>query len=343
MVVKKHHQLKYKILHASLYTAAVTVFLIFSFGLFFRYSNRNQPTEVGVSFSLKQAANFELDPQSTLQSLTSTAGFKKLRLMSYWDIHEPSRNNYDFSELDWQFEQARASGATVSLAIGQRQPRWPECHAPEWAEILPDQEYYSQLQSYIAQVIERYSNHPNLVSYQYENEAANRLFGECRELNKQEFVAGYNLVKSLDADTPVIVNVSNTAGIPMREPIGDAVGFSIYKTAHFNSFGFGVQWHYWYVPTWWHGFRAQLIESLHNTPTFAHEVQAEPWGPRNIWDMSESEQLDYMSLSDVQKNVEFTRRSGLAEQYVWGGEWYVWRALRYDDTQFLDYFKLLNR
>jgi hypothetical protein len=86
----------------------------------------------GVSFSLKQCRNFGLDPQQTLSWLIRQ-GWRRFRLMSYWDEHETTRGQYDFSELDWQIQRIEKAGGQVSLCLGVKQPRWPEYHWPSWA------------------------------------------------------------------------------------------------------------------------------------------------------------------------------------------------------------------
>ena len=95
------------------------------------------PQTFGVSFSIKQCRNFGIDPRQCLRWLINDAGFRRFRLMSYWDEHEKSPGEYDFSERDWQLEEARNNGCLVTLCVGVRQPRWPENHWPQWAWELP--------------------------------------------------------------------------------------------------------------------------------------------------------------------------------------------------------------
>jgi hypothetical protein len=91
------------------------------------------PTQFGVSFSIKQCRNFELDPKQTLHWLIREAGFRRFRLMSYWNEHEKQPDQYDFTELDWQVKMVAQAGGEITLCLGARQPRWPESHWPDWA------------------------------------------------------------------------------------------------------------------------------------------------------------------------------------------------------------------
>ena len=68
--------------------------------------------------------------------------FHYVRLSAQWDQIEKKKGEYDFNDLDWFMGEADKRGAKVALAVGQKVPRWPECHAPEWAKNLPDEEYF---------------------------------------------------------------------------------------------------------------------------------------------------------------------------------------------------------
>src|SRR5262249_2552696 len=120
----------------------------------------------------------------------------------------------------------------VSLAIGLRQPRWPECHSPAWAKVdtTPESDWYPELQSFIAAVVARYKDNPALESYQLENEFFLTAFGRCTNFNRQRLINEYGLVKGIDSTHPIIVSRSNNAiGFPIGEPTPDEFGVSVYK------------------------------------------------------------------------------------------------------------------
>ena len=70
-----------------------------------RTSRIIDPSDFGVSFSLKQCSSFDIDPEETLRWLVAQ-GFRRFRLMSYWNEHEKEPKKYDFSALDWQIDMA---------------------------------------------------------------------------------------------------------------------------------------------------------------------------------------------------------------------------------------------
>src|SRR5688572_19379132 len=60
---------------------------------------------IGVSFSEKRSKELGLDWKANYTALLDDMHIQTFRLMSYWDLHEPVRGQYDFSTLDWQVEE----------------------------------------------------------------------------------------------------------------------------------------------------------------------------------------------------------------------------------------------
>jgi hypothetical protein len=181
----------------------VTILLGGMYGIarWYIHGASNQPQVIGASFIPDYASSLGLDPQQTLDAMLNELGVRHLRLTSYWSTAEATQGTYDFSQLDWQFAKAEKAGAKVSLSVGLRQPRWPECHAPSWVDTTqPSSQWHPQLENYITEVVKRYQNSPALESYQIENEFFLRGFGECHNFERERLVREYNLVKKLDPD-----------------------------------------------------------------------------------------------------------------------------------------------
>jgi hypothetical protein len=294
--------------------------------------HQGEPYKLGVSFSLKYARELGVDWQSTFTALMDEMGVRRLRLMSYWDDIERVRGEYRFEQLDWQFREAEARGAKVSLAIGLRQPRWPECHAPEWAKELERNNYNEwrrELDEFIVAVVNRYKDSPALISWQLENEALNTAFGICHDHDRQRLEDEFQLVKRHDQRVPVMVSVSNEFGLPLGKPKGDIVGFSVYKRVFENRF---LKTYFNYpLPARWHGVRAAIVERYLGQPVVIHELQAEPWGPDQTWNLTIEEQNKSMDAKRVKKHADYAMRSGIREMYFWGGEWWYWRKHKLGD------------
>ena len=297
-------------------------------------SSTKLPIVAGVTFSAKYSRELDLDPRAVLTALINDLGIRHYRLMSYWDIHEPTDGTFDFSELDWQMKMAEESGSKVTLAIGLRQPRWPECHTPGWAKSLPDADKRIKLYEYMTKTIERYRNSPALESYQLENEALNTAFGECHDFDRARLVYEYNLVKGLDANHPIIISVSNEFGIPIGAPRGDKVGFSIYHRVYDAHVTHG---YYEYpIPAWYHGLRAATIERLTHRQTIIHELQAEPWGPKATKDLSIEEQNKSMDAANLLGRYGYAKATGIRQFDFWGAEWWYWRMTQKNDPSLWD-------
>lgn len=280
----------------------------------------------GVTFSIKQCRNFGLDPAEALDWLLDK-GFRRFRLMSYWNEHELHPDEYDFSLLDAQIDQIENRGGIITLCLGARQPRWPENHWPQWAWQADKATRSAALLKYIEVVVNRYKNRTCIISYQLENEALLKAFGEKPEVDRVRLRQEYNLVKRLDPSRPVIMSTSTSWGVPVRQPIPDIVGFSYYRIIH-GKHGYSRAFH---TPLL-HRTRKYLIDQLLNRPVFIHELQCEPWGPTAIWNMDNAEQARSMSPAHIKRNIELAKRIKAYPIDLWGGEWWYWRHLQGDDT-----------
>ncbi len=284
------------------------------------------PECFGVSFSLKQCRNFGIDPHETLDWLTAQ-GWRRFRLMSYWNEHEKQPGEYDFSQLDWQIAAVAKAGGVVTLCLGVKQPRWPEYHWPKWTLKLGKQEKREALLQYVRTVVERYKNNPTIISWQLENEALLQGFGERINIDRGRLRTEYALIKQLDPNRPIIMSTSNGWGLPVRSPRPDIVGFSCY----FRLYSHG-RYHSTLQPPVLHRARKRLLQAMQDRPVFIHELQCEPWGPTAIWKMSKDEQYKSMSPTQIQHNIAAAKAINAYPIDLWGAEWWYWRHLHGDNT-----------
>jgi hypothetical protein len=282
----------------------------------------------GVSFSIKQCRNFQIDPADALDWLIEEAGFRRFRLMSYWNEHEKQPGKFDFSALDAQIERVAKAKGVITLCLGNRQPRYPENHWPDWAWEAPKDQRTAALLNYVATVVERYKDNPAIISYQLENEALLTYFGERNEVDHKRLRDEFALVKRLDPSRPVIMSTSSAIGIPIRRPIPDIVGFSIYKiTYKYKKKKYETSPHF----AFYDRLRALLIRIIWRRPSFIHELQLEPWGPTEIWKMTPEQQDESMGPKQIAINVKLGKDTRLYPIDLWGGEWYYWRTTKLND------------
>ncbi|MBI4119635.1 MAG: EamA family transporter [Parcubacteria group bacterium] len=91
-----------------------------------------RPIAWGITFSQKFSRELGLNWKENYEAILNDLNAKHLRLIAYWDLIEPEDGKFDFADLDYQIRRAEENGAEIILVIGQKVPRWPECHYPEW-------------------------------------------------------------------------------------------------------------------------------------------------------------------------------------------------------------------
>lgn len=300
----------------------------------------------GVSFSKKYADELGVNWKENYTALLDDLKFRDFRLMSYWDVGEPEKGKYEFADLDWQMDEAHKRGAKVSLGLGLRQPRWPECHRPHWLSTLDKAQQEEALFDYIEVVVKRYKTHPALLSYQLENEAVNSWFGECTaaDIDKERLEREYAHVKKLDSEHPVWMSLSDQHGLPLGEPTPDKYGYSVYRVVWNDKSGPFEFYLTYPTPVWYHKMRAWWIKTFKHRDIFVHELQLEPWGPTATRDLSLEEQNRSMNKKQLSENVEFARKIGAPDIYTWGGEWWYWRKTVHHDPTIWEHIRFeLNR
>lgn len=286
---------------------------------------------IGVSFSQKRSEEMGLDWKANFTALLDDMQVKHYRLMSYWDLHEPSRDQYDFTSLDWQISEAKKRGADVSLAIGLRQPRWPECHQPGWVNGLNGGAWKQAMYNYLETVVKRYENNATVINWQLENEGVNEWFGLCGRPDRERLLEEYALVDKL-SNKPIWMSLSDQHGLPFLTPVPDKYGYSVYRTVWSEK-----SWPYkgyltYPTPIWYHKLRAAVIKSYTGRDIYIHELQLEPWGQKDTMELSSEEQDKSMSTEQIKDSVLFAREIGAKDIYTWGGEWWYWRMVNGDPS-----------
>ncbi len=288
---------------------------------------RGHSFSLGASFAASYCHDLGLDPGVTLKALINELGIRRFRLVSHWDQIEARQGTYDFRELDRQLAEISRVAGQVTLCLGIRQPRYPEFHQPGWAKAMgPGDERNKALSTFIKAVVERYKGNPAIISWQLENEALNRSFGEGDDFDRHRLRDEYRLVKKLDPSRSIIMTTSNSWGIPIRRPIPDIVGLSLYRIQHKNN---AYRLSPFFADSY--RFRAWLIQLIWRIPTLIHELQAECWGPTSTQELSLEEQCYSMSASQLVENVRFAIATGINYADLWGAEYWYWRMKQHGD------------
>lgn len=304
---------------------------MYSVELWYQHGQKGKSTTLGVTFIGDYAASLGLDTHKTYSAILDDLHVKHLRLVSYWSDIEPTKGQYNFSELDWEMQQAQVHGAKVSLAIGLRQPRWPECHPPGWADSSkPENIWEPALKQYMTSVIDRYKDNPALQSYQLENEFFNS-FGGCSNFDRGRLNSELALVKKLDPAHPVIISRSdNYAGFSLRQPLPDVIGISVYRHVWAGPIHRYATYPF---PSWYYAFLAGAQQILTGKPSVIHELQTEPWPPngQDITKTSLAEQNKTFDAKTLKDTTKFAEQTGIKNIDLWGAEYWYYRMISLHD------------
>jgi hypothetical protein len=285
---------------------------------------------MGTSFTPDAAEDLGVDWKANYTALLDDLQIRHFRLMSYWEKYEPTQGQYNFDDLDWQINEASKRGADVSLSVGLRQPRWPECHQPDWARQLESSDnakWRAALNNYITVTVNRYKNNPSLQSWHLENEYFNRNFGDCHDYSKARLQDEIALINKLDPKHPVVITLADQLGFPFFGPFGDELASSLYRGNYVKFYGYFP----YPIPTYFYSGKAFFIKLFHHKDIYIHELQNEPWGPKPTKELSLADQDHYMPTSRMQGNIRFGLQTGMKKMYLWGAEWWYWRMTNYHD------------
>jgi len=314
IIKKRRKNPRKKILIIAIFLAIVisTVYFIFI--------PKKEDVTYGATFSKPFAEYLGLDWKETYLAILDDAGAKRIRLSSYWTEVEPQKDIYLFDDLDWQIEEAERRDVKMIIVLGQKQPRWPECHIPRWAGELNEKERQEELLEIIKKVVERYKDKKNITAWQVENEPF-LPFGECPKLDKGFLDQEINLVRSLDS-RPVIISDSGELGTWYNAAKrANILGTTLYRIVWDKYLGYV---HY-PVASISYRIKAAIIMCVTNVEkVIIVELQAEPWGPKGIMDTSLDEQYKSMSLEQFRENVDYVKKIKFSEAYLWGAEWWYW-------------------
>ena len=295
--------------------------------------------QYGVSFDPEYAGSLKLDPMEAFRSVVYDWKFKSVRLPVHWDKVEKTEGTFDFSEIDAYLNEAEKNGVKVILAIGNKTPRWPECHSPEWAKKLSRDDYMVSLRRYMKMAVERFGRHPALEMWQVENEPFLR-FGKCIILTHSELKEEIEMVKGIDRDHPVLVADSGELSTwYFTSRAADYFGTTLYRVVWNRFLGY---WNYDWVPAVIYRWKMKMVGRPLDK-AFVVELQAEPWSPaRPLDELPILEQERSMNIYRLKKNIDFAQRVGVSRTYLWGAEWWVWlRKNGYNNIP--DYISTLNR
>ena len=323
----------------------ITLIIIAVFGFIYAQAwllslDKNDKAVFGVSFTPDYARYLQINEKKLFGEIVENWGFKYVRIPVQWNIVEKDKGKFDFSETDYYLREAEKNGVRIILAIGQKTPRWPECHIPDWTTSLQTDEYKQALNNYITETVKRYKDHPALEMWQVENEPF-LPFGVCKVYKYADLKMEINLVRSLDALHPLITTDSGELSFWQRSArAADYFGTTMYKVVWNEQFGyFDYDWlpPFFYVAKLW-------LAGKNVSHAFIMELQAEPWiANQNIALTPLDDQYKTMDLDRLNKNIAYAQKVGFPRVYLWGAEWWYWLQEKKGVNDFVEVIKNLKK
>jgi len=307
------------------------------FWIFALNPTRPKSFTYGVSFSRFHSDELHLDWKKVYLAVLDDLKVRNFRFSAHWPLTEPARDQFNFQELDFQMHEAENRKAQVILAVGRRLPGWPECHIPDWAKNLSNDELQARILKYIDIVVRRYRDSSALEYWQVENEPYLTLFSKqaCGGNLDEEFLKKeINLVRSLDPGRPILLTDSgelSTWYSPYKN--SDVFGTSIYLYIWNRTIG---QLRYPIGPWFFQAKRNLMKLLVGDKPSLVIELSAEPWLLNPIVDTPVDVQLSQMNKDRFNEILDFSKQTGFDRFYLWGVEWWYWMKENQNHPEFWD-------
>ncbi|MDD5438326.1 MAG: beta-galactosidase [Patescibacteria group bacterium] len=291
----------------------------------------------GVTFSKPYAEELKLDPREVLLSTLDNLKVRHFRIPAYWNLVQPELNKWDYKWLDEELDTIASRQGSVTLAVGEKLPRWPECWIPDWAVNLPIEDRENAALQYMTQTVNRYKNHPAVKAWQVENEPSFP-FGKCPEAADGLFDKEVALVRSLDSK-PIATTDSGELSFWRIGKKVDRLGISIYRVV----IGPTGIFRYWFVPPQFYLRKSQVLGPLLGIKNlYVSEFQMEPWTKRaTLLETPIDEQLQTFDLNQMKDNIKFAKNSGVSTIDYWGVEWWYWMMKTQNRPEFWETAKTI--
>lgn len=296
----------------------------------FYYYNAYMPAErvgFGLTFSTSYAQYLGFDPKQMYLDILSDLKPKKLRLIAYWEDMEAERGEFDFRKMDELLIEADKQNLDVILAIGHKIPRWPECHHPDWYADLTLDEQHEALLNMLKNSVEHFKQFSSVKAWQIENEPY-FIFGlDCPYIPEDLIEKEVMIVKQID-QRPIILTDSGERGSWIKTSrFADQVGITMYRAVYSAWFGY-----YKYpLPPLFYKIKAGHFQKQIKKPLVGIELQAEPWFIQAIDKTDLETQRALMNPKVFTANVDYARKVGIGDNYIWGVEWWYWLAKSKND------------
>ncbi len=310
--------------------ASITLLLLLLL-IYFNLPAKNKVVKanLGVTFSLRYATDIGLNWRDVYLATLDDLKIRKIRIPVYWDLVEKEKDNYDFSDIDWQLDEAQKRNAEIILVVGQKVPRWPECFIPKWIgensdEVRNNEELKDrEVLEFVGDVVRRYKDREVIEYWQIENEPF-LAFGDCARptIGAEMLDKEIEIVRSIDPDRKIMVTDSGelSTWLPAAKR-ADVFGTTMYRNVYKEGWGYYV---YPIGPRFFLMKRWLIDKFAGQEEAVVIELQGEPWVAGWTTNQPLEEQFKSMNAEKLHDNIIYAQESGFDTIYIWGVEWWYW-------------------
>lgn len=304
-----------------IFLTIIGIFFIL-FCLSWTHVYRADELEYGLTFSNQQSSDLGLNWKEVYLAMLDDLNVKKLRLPAYWDQLQANKEIYNWTDLDWQISEATKRNVELVITVGQKAPRWPECHIPAWAKNASVADRQAATLDYIKETVSRYKNQTNIRYWQVENEPFLEFFGDCPKFDQNFLDKEIAEVKSLDT-RPIIITDSGELSlwIPAAKR-ADIFGTTMYRDTYSKFFNSYI--HYPIEPIFFRVKKNIANLFAHPQDWMVIELQGEPWGKTAFQNLSQQERDKTITPAKFNNTIKFIQKTGFKTFYWWGVEFWYW-------------------
>ncbi len=292
----------------------------------------------GLTYSHRYAAQLGLDPKETFLDILNDLKPGKIRLMAYWEDIEPEPGVFDFHVVDELLIEAGKRQVDVVLVLGHKQPRWPECHHPYWYSQLSETDKEAALLNMVNIAGNHFKVFDSIKTWQIENEPFFAFGDDCSRVPSALVRKEMDIIRSIDPRPILLTDSGETGGfwVPVGRLNPDVFGATMYRIVYNPKIGF-----YKYpLPTAYYRVKAGILKVLTGQEAIiGAELQAEPWFLKPVHETDLSQQLSLMNPKVFLENIEYAKKVGFQDNYLWGVEWWYWLANKHNDWGMWDQAK----
>lgn len=304
------------VIFSSLTVLAIILLIYFNLPV----KNIEKKVNIGVTFSNRYAQDIGLNWKEAYLAMLDDLKIRKVRIPIYWDLAEPKEGEYDFSDIEWQLQEAQKRKVEVILVVGQKVPRWPECFIPEWANT-GDEKRKESLLKFVQTAINNFKNYPAIKYWQIENEPFLD-FGVCPDIDPDLLDNEIEVARKADNNRKIIITDSGELSFwILAAKRADVFGTTMYREVVNKRLG---AWEYPIGPNFFKFKRMFIKTFAKQNDAIVIELQGEPWLQGWTVNFPLKEQLVSMNSEKLRDNVQFAKNSGFSDVYIWGVEWWYW-------------------